>query len=90
MGFYSSGPKIKPADIQIDQLFQDYCEHPVMVIVDVRPTIEGIPTQAYISKEIVKEGKETQRTFQHLGSSIGASDPEEVCCTIVCGKFSYV
>lgn len=49
-----------------------------MVIIDVRPTVEGIPTQAYISKEIVKEGKETRRTFQHLACSIGASEPEEV------------
>lgn len=42
------------------------------VIIDVRPDVEGIPTTAYITAEEVEaDGKEIQKTFKHLASSVG-------------------
>lgn len=49
-----------------------FCANPVYVIIDVRPGVEGIPTTAYITAEEVEaDGKEIQKTFKHLSSSVG-------------------
>lgn len=49
-----------------------FCPNPVYVIIDVRPDVEGIPTTAYITAEEVEaDGKEIQKTFKHLASSVG-------------------
>ena len=77
VGFYSTGPKIRTADLQLDALMRKYCAEPVFVIIDVRPDVDGIPTQAYVSEEEVHEGKETLRTFRHVPSAVGAYDAEE-------------
>lgn len=79
VGFYSTGPKIRQADLKIDQLFRRYCLNPVLVICDVRPTVEGMPIAAYGSiEEVGEDGKAIQRTFKHIKSSIGAYEAEEV------------
>lgn len=75
VGFYSTGPKIKENDLQIDALFRRFHPSPVCVIIDVRPGVEGIPVTAYRSKEEV----ETVRGFGGLcvgclgGGSCGRS-----------------
>jgi 26S proteasome regulatory subunit N8 len=79
MGFYSSGPKIKESDIKIDELMRRFCPNPVFVLIDVRPDVEGIPTTAYMSvEEVETDGKEIQRSFKHIPSSVGAFEAEEV------------
>lgn len=78
VGFYSTGPKIRPADLKIDELFRKYTANPLMVIVDIRPETEGIPIQAYMTMEEVKDGKEAARTFTHVPAEIGAYEAEEV------------
>lgn len=79
VGFYSTGPKIKPADLAIDRMFRGYHPHPTLVIIDVRPDVEGIPVQAYVTQETVSaDGSETGRTFQHVASEVGAYEAEEV------------
>mmetsp|Transcript_1854 Transcript_1854/g.4397 ORF Transcript_1854/g.4397 Transcript_1854/m.4397 type:complete len:319 (+) Transcript_1854:219-1175(+) len=79
VGFYSTGPKIKPCDLAVDALFRRYHKSPALVIIDVRPECEGMPTSAYVSVETVAEGgKETQRAFQHVPSEVGAYEAEEV------------
>lgn len=79
VGFYSTGPKIKQTDLAIDALFREYHPHPALVIIDVRPDVEGIPVQAYVSVDSVSEdGAEATRTFQHLASEVGAYEAEEV------------
>lgn len=40
---------------QVDELFRRFCAHPVFVIIDVRPGVEGIPVTAYRSKEEVEQ-----------------------------------
>ena len=36
VGWYSSGPKIRPHDIEINEVFRKYCPNPVFVIIDVQ------------------------------------------------------
>jgi len=78
VGFYSSGPKIRPADLAIEALFRDYHPNPVLVIIDVRPECEEIPTQAYFAVEKAVEGKEVSRVFEHVPCEVGAYEAEEV------------
>jgi len=78
VGWYSTGPKIRPGDLKIDQLVRRYCQHPVLVIVDVKPKELGIPTEAYHGVEEILEGKQQQWTFQHVPCEIGATESEEV------------
>lgn len=46
---YSSGPKIKPADIQIHELYRKYCKEPVFLIMEVQPKENELPMEAYYS-----------------------------------------
>ncbi|KAG2830710.1 26S proteasome non-ATPase regulatory subunit 7 A [Phytophthora cactorum] len=79
VGFYSSGPKIRKADLDIDDLFRRYCPNPVLVICDVRPNVEGLPTTAYGSiEEVEEDGKAIKRVFKHIKSTVGAYEAEEV------------
>jgi len=78
VGFYSTGPKIRPNDLTVDTLFRRYCTHPVLVIVDIRPEVQDVPTQAYYSVEEVNDSKETVRTFKHIDSLVEAYEAEEV------------
>lgn len=81
VGFYSTAPRIRPADLHIDALFRRLpfaTPRPVMVLIDVRPDVEGLPVQAYQSVETVVEGRENVRTFAHLPCDVGASEAEEV------------
>lgn len=56
VGWYSTGPRIRPNDLAINELFRKYTPNPVLVIIDVQPKEEfEIPTKAYIAIEEVKE-----------------------------------
>jgi len=78
VGWYTTGPKIRPGDLQIDKLVRRYTKNPVMVIIDVKPKELGIPTEAYVAVEEILEGKQQQWTFKHVPSEIGALEAEEV------------
>jgi len=81
VGFYSTGPAIRPADLQISELFRRFCNDPVFAIIDVREDRKdtGLPVKSYISAEEVQEdGTETKRVFKHIPSEIGAYEAEEV------------
>eukprot|EP00919_Chromeraceae_sp_WS-2016_P033182 GHVR01078411.1.p2 GENE.GHVR01078411.1~~GHVR01078411.1.p2 ORF type:complete len:294 (-),score=46.13 GHVR01078411.1:1600-2481(-) len=78
VGWYSTGPKIKPADLKIHEVFRRYCAQPVYVIIDVKPKAETLPTDAYFSLEEPTSNKMFRRTFVHIPSTIGATEPEEV------------
>lgn len=56
VGFYSTSPKLRAADLALDALFRRLpfgTPHPVLVLIDVRPGVEGLPVQAYESVETV-------------------------------------
>jgi len=79
VGWYSTGPKIRPGDIQIDALFRRYAAQPVYVIIDVKPKDVGIPTEAYYCiEEVADDGTQPRKTFQQVPSEIGALEAEEV------------
>jgi len=79
IGWYSTGPKIRPADLEINELFRRYTPNPVLVIIEVQPKELGIPTKAYVAvEEANEETQETKMAFQHIPSEIGALEAEEV------------
>lgn len=114
VGFYSTGPTIRPADLAIHEMFRKYCRDPVLAVIDIRPEgDEGLPIKSYRTVEVVKvrhrarpraaprgvgdaagapprlaraaltraaaqDGKETQRTFEHIACEVGAFEVEQV------------
>jgi len=78
IGWYSTGPKIRPGDLNVDQLVRRYTPNPVMVIIDVKPKQLGIPTEAYHAVEEIREGQQLAWTFKHITSEISATESEEV------------
>ena len=80
VGWYSSGPKIRPHDIEINEVFRKYCDKPVFVIIDVQEKKEslGIPAESYTMKEEVDQDGQLVKTFFKLNTSIEASLPEEI------------
>lgn len=79
IGWYHTGPKLRPNDIQINELMRRFVPSPIVVIIDVEPKGEGLPTQAYVSvEEVHEDGTPTSKTFAHVSSEIGAEEAEEV------------
>mmetsp|Transcript_7192 Transcript_7192/g.19555 ORF Transcript_7192/g.19555 Transcript_7192/m.19555 type:complete len:342 (+) Transcript_7192:40-1065(+) len=79
IGWYSTGPRIRPGDIEIDKLIRRYTPTPAYVIIDVKPVSMKIPTTAYFAAEESKgDGNPPQWTFKHISSEIGAMESEEV------------
>jgi len=79
VGWYSTGPKIKPADIEIHDLIRNYTPNPVYVVIDVKAREMGTTTEAYVALEEEKEdGTSTVYTFHHVPSEIGAEEAEEI------------
>lgn len=80
VGWYSSGPRIRPNDIDVNELFRRYCRDPVLVVIETKPSSDvGLPTKAYVSVEKVSavDGTSSMQ-FEHIESSIGAVEAEEV------------
>lgn len=79
VGWYSTGPKIRANDIDINELFKKFVPNPVYTIVDVKPKAVGIPTSAYISvEEIQDEKSQPKLTFAHVACEMGALEAEEI------------
>jgi 26S proteasome regulatory subunit N8 len=90
VGFYSTGPEIRPNDLRIHSMLKRFLPKgsvtpPVFCIIDVRPDRHSIPTTAYRVIEEVEEGgggntnsAELKKNFAHVPSLIGAMEAEEV------------
>merc|ERR1711907_866615 len=79
IGWYSTGPKIKPVDIEIHDLFRKYTPNPLYVVIDVKGASVGNTTEAYVALEEEKEdGTSSVYTFHHVPSEIGAEEAEEI------------
>ena len=55
IGWYHTGPKLRASDQEVNDLFKRFIARPVMVIVDVRPQVVGMPTDAYFAVEEIKD-----------------------------------
>lgn len=90
VGFYSTGPQIRPNDLRIHSMLTRFLPKgtitpPVFCIIDVRPDRKSIPTTAYKMVEEVEEKNksssskaEVKKSFAHVPSSIGAMEAEEI------------
>lgn len=80
VGWYSTGPRLRDADLEINQLMTQYCKQPLLVIVDVQPKDDGIPIKAYCAIDEVKEDgtERAKKIFVHIGSEVGAYEAEEI------------
>jgi 26S proteasome regulatory subunit N8 len=79
IGWYHSGPKLKPSDLKINDAFKKYTLNPLLLIVDVQPRDVGIPTDAYYAVDDIKnDGSAAERTFVHVPSLIEAEEAEEI------------
>lgn len=80
IGWYHSGPKLKSSDLKINDVFKKYCQgNPVLLVVDVKQQGVGLPTDAYMAVEQVRDdGTSTEKTFIHFQTSIEAEEAEEI------------
>merc|ERR1712187_196731 len=78
VGWYSTGPKIKPSDMSIHELYRRYCPEPVLVVMDVQPKDLELPMEAYYSVQEQTSNEIFKRTFLHVQSTVGAFEAEEV------------
>lgn len=78
VGWYSSGPKIKPADIMIHELFRKYHPEPVLVILDIAPKENDFPMEVYCSVQEKTSDETFTRTFKSLPCAFGADEAEDV------------
>merc|ERR1712087_167845 len=78
VGWYSTGPKIKPSDLSIHELYRRYTPEPVLVVMDVQPKDLELPMEAYYSVQEQTSDEVFKRTFLHVNSTVGAYEAEEV------------
>ncbi|CAK7903209.1 26S proteasome regulatory subunit Rpn8p [[Candida] anglica] len=79
LGWYHSGPRLRPSDLKINDVFKKYTSNPLLLIVDVQPRDVGIPTDAYFAIDDIKnDGSSAEKTFVHVPSSIEAEEAEEI------------
>lgn len=78
VGWYSTGPKIKPADIQIHELFRKYLPEPIFIIMEVQPKENELPMEAYYAVQEKTFDSSFTRTFRSVPSTFGADEAEEV------------
>ena len=83
VGFYSTGPSIRPNDLRIHSMMTRFLPKgnitpPVFCIIDVRSENTSIPTTAYKMTEEMEQKGKVKKNFAHVPSVIGATEPEEV------------
>lgn len=79
IGWYSTGPSTKVADLDIHELFRRYCADPLYLIVDVTADdLECLssPITAYFSMD--EPNNILRKKFVHAPCTVGAFEAEEV------------
>ncbi|EPY27066.1 26S proteasome regulatory subunit N8 [Angomonas deanei] len=77
VGWYSSGPTVKPSDMLLHLLVADrFCPNPVYCVVNTDANNRGVPVLAYTTTQ----GREGSRTleFRNIPTHLGAEEAEEV------------
>lgn len=92
VGFYSTGPQIRPNDLRIHDIVERFTgnyqakskavklfKYPtVFCIIDVRPDRPDLPITSYRVTEELSTGQSVKRTFAHVPSHMGAMEAEEI------------
>ncbi|KAL3159809.1 26S proteasome non-ATPase regulatory subunit 7 A [Trebouxia sp. C0009 RCD-2024] len=80
LGFYSTGPRLREADLDISDLLSNYAESPLLLICEVQPKEMGLPTTAYYPKEQIREDgtQKSQKVFVNIPTEVGATEAEEI------------
>ncbi|KAK9811573.1 hypothetical protein WJX72_006225 [[Myrmecia] bisecta] len=80
IGWYSTGPRLREADLDINELVSNYCDNAILVITEVQPKDMGLPTTAYYAKEEIREDgtQKSQKVFVNLPTEVGATEAEEI------------
>lgn len=79
LGWYVTGSTFQTHDIEINELFANYCSHPVLIVVNVKgkDPVE-LPTKAFFSEQFVNNKGFLERNFKNITCSVTAFEPEEV------------
>jgi 26S proteasome regulatory subunit N8 len=86
VGFYSTGPSIRPNDLRIHEIVKRFLPAttttpPIFCIIDIRPDRATMPTTAYkvVEEVSTRDGQRQVRlSFAHVPSQMGAMEAEEV------------
>jgi 26S proteasome regulatory subunit N8 len=94
VGFYSTGPSIRPNDLRIHDICQRYTVNStapsIFCIIDIRPDRPALPVTAYkVTEDRVgssdtktttagTSSRQVQRSFAHVPAVMGAMEAEEV------------
>jgi len=91
IGFYSTGPQIRPNDLRIYDVVDRFVSGPsVFCIIDIRPDRPDLPVTAYKAVEEVSSSSSSstngskrqqaavRRSFAHVPSRMGALESEEI------------
>ncbi|CAL8469453.1 g8994 [Coccomyxa elongata] len=80
VGWYSTGPRLREADLDITELMTNYCDTPLLVICEVQPKEMGLPTTAYYATDAIREDgtQKSQKVFVNIPTEIGATEAEEI------------
>lgn len=81
VGFYSTGPSIRPNDLRIHKVVQPFSSPSpaIFCIIDIRPNRPDLPVTAYkVTETVVGQEKKVQRQFTHVPVAMGALEAEEI------------
>jgi 26S proteasome regulatory subunit N8 len=78
VGFYSTGPQIRPNDLRIHDIVERFGSSTVFCIIDIRPDRQELPVTSYKVVEEVSSKSQIRRTFAHVPCQMGALEAEEV------------
>lgn len=82
VGWYSTGPKLKEADLDINSLLSKFTENgePVLVICEVQPKEIGLPFTAYHAIDEVRDDgtEKAQKVFISVPTEVGQTEAEEI------------
>lgn len=78
LGWYVSGSSFGENDLQINELFAEYCENPILVVIDVKGRKDfELPTKGFRAERVVEKGM-VRWEFKNLPCSVSAFEAEEV------------
>ncbi|OAF70900.1 hypothetical protein A3Q56_01299 [Intoshia linei] len=79
VGWYHTGPKCDKTDLEISETIMNYCDDPILLVVDTIPKGACLPSHAFYVRETVRnDGKSTKKSLEYLPCQIDAEEAEEV------------